>query len=84
MYDLAGMYSDKITKTPNDIEGLKWLDIVTTFAATCPSTNEGCQYILRDPKKVREGLESRVSPDQQQEAKELADSWIQDWKQRHK
>lgn len=83
MYDLAGMYAEQLTKSPNDIEGLKWLNIVTTFAATCPR-NEGCQYILRDPKKVREGLESRMNPDQEQKAKELADSWIQDWKQRHK
>jgi TPR repeat protein len=84
MYDLAGMYAEKRTKVSNDIESLKWLDIVTAFATACPSTNEGCQYILRDPKKIRETLESRMSSDQKQKAKELADRWVEDWKQKHK
>ena len=49
MYDLASMYAEKQTKTANDVEGLKWLNIVTAFAATCQSTNKGCQYIMNDP-----------------------------------
>ncbi len=83
MYDLAAMYAEKYTKVPNDVEGLKWLDIVTAFATTCPSSNEGCQYILRDPKKVREILESRMSLGQKLKARELADSWMQNWKKNH-
>lgn len=84
IYDLAGMYAEKHTKVSNDVEGLKWLNIVTTFATTCPSTNEGCQFILRDPKIIRKELESRMSPDQKQKARELADNWIQDWNRKQK
>jgi TPR repeat protein len=84
MYDLADMYAEKHTKDSNDVEGLKWLNIVTNFASTCPITNEGCQYILRDPKKIRYTLESQMSPDQKQKTKELADKWVEDWKQKHK
>jgi len=82
IYALAGMYAEKLTNTSDDIEGLKWLNIVTAFATSCPRTNEGCQYILRDPKGVRETLESRMSPGQKQKAKELSDNWIRDWKQK--
>lgn len=84
MYDLAGMYADNFAKTPNDIEGLKWLNIVTAFATTCPSSNDGCQYILRDPKKIREKLESRMNADQKQKAKASADNWVLDWKRKSK
>jgi TPR repeat protein len=84
MYDLGGMYAEKLTHASNDIEGLKWLNIVTAFAVECPSSNEGCQYILRDPKKIRETLESRMSLDQKQKAKELADNWAKNWEKTHK
>jgi len=84
MYDFAGMYAEELTKVPNDVEGLMWLDTVTIFATTCPRTNEGCQYILRDPKRVREKLELRMSADQRQRAKALANSWVQGWIRKQK
>lgn len=83
MYDLSGMYADNLTKTSNDIEGLKWLEVVTAFASTCPKSNEGCQYILRDPQKIKEKFESRMSPNQKQQAKALAEVWLHDWKQKN-
>jgi len=83
MYDLADMYAENRIKLPNDIEGLKWLNIVTALATTCPSANDGCQYILRDPKKIKEKLEPRMNTDQREEAKKLAHSWMQTWTQFH-
>ena len=84
MYDLAGMYAENRTKESNDVQGLMWLEIVTTLATDCPASNEGCQYILRDPKKLRATLTTRMNPDQRQTAKLLADDWVKDWRQKHK
>jgi len=84
MYDLSNMYADRRTKEQNDVEGLKWLEVVTTLATNCPTSNEGCQYILRDPKGVRGKLMARMNPDQRQKAKTLADDWISNWRQKSK
>ena len=84
MYDLAGMYADNRTQESNDVQGLMWLEAVTNFAKSCPASNEGCQYILRDPKKVRATLAARMNPDQRQRAKTLADDWVKDWDEKHK
>jgi len=45
----------------------------------CPSANERCQYILKDSKRIRVALESRMTADQKEKAKELADNWVKDY-----
>lgn len=80
IYDLAEMYSERLTIISNDIEGLKWLNIVTNFVTNSPKYIVECQYIMKDSKKVREKLESRMTADQREKARELADDWIQRWK----
>ncbi|HNX53222.1 MAG TPA: hypothetical protein PKI68_05720, partial [Pontiellaceae bacterium] len=76
MYDLAGMYADNLIEPPNDVEGLKWMNIVSTCAATFSEGNEGRQYILSDPKNVRKKLESRMTEQQKLTAAQLADQWM--------
>jgi len=76
MYDLAGMYAENLIEVSNDIEGLKWMNIVTAYAAKYPKSNEGGQYILRDPKNVRGTLESRMTDQQKRTAAQLADYWM--------
>ncbi|MBU1629138.1 MAG: hypothetical protein ABIH77_01320 [Pseudomonadota bacterium] len=74
------MYAKKQTQTPNNVQGLMWLDIVTSFAKNFPKNDEGAQYILRDPEKIRKTLTSRMSPSQIQKAKNLADRYVKNWK----
>ena len=76
MYDLADMYAENQIEKPNDVEGLKWMNIVTAYAAKYPKSNEGSQFILRDPKNVRGKLESRMTDQQKLTATQLADYWM--------
>jgi TPR repeat protein len=82
MYDLASLYAENRTRESNDVQGLMWLEIVTAFAASCPASNEGCQYVLRDPKGVRATLTGRMNPDQRHTAKMRADGWMKDWRRK--
>lgn len=84
MYDLAGMHADNLTKENNDVQGLMWIEVVTIFSTNCPKSNEGCQYILRDPKGIRTKLESRMNPSEISKAKDLARNWVQEWNQKKK
>jgi TPR repeat protein len=82
IYDLADMYAENLTGTPDDIEGLKWFNIVTYFAIGYSKTDEEAQYILRDPKRIRAKLTARMSPGEIKKAEKLADAWLRDWMRR--
>jgi len=83
MYDLADLYASDAIEPRNDVVALMWLEVVTEFSKTYPKGNEGAQYILRDPKQVRQRLESRMTAADAAKSRELAKEWSARWSATH-
>jgi hypothetical protein len=67
------------------VRALIWFYAVNTWATgPCLKHNEGCQYIARDPKNVRQRLESRMTPEQIAKASDEAREWLRTWEAKHR
>ncbi len=84
MYDLADMHANNEVPISNDIEGLKWLNIVQTLAKSYDKDNEYAQFILKDEDRIREKLESRMKDFQINKARALSEAFIKQYNAKHK
>jgi hypothetical protein len=74
MYDLADMHANNELPISNDIERLKWLNIVQTLSKSYDKDNEYAQFILKDEDRIREKLESRMKDFQINKARALSEA----------
>jgi hypothetical protein len=82
--DLADLYASNDISPPDDMRALTWFYAVNTWATgPCLKHNGGCQYIARDPKNVRQRLESRMTPEEIAKARDDARDWLRTWESAH-
>ncbi|MCP4552687.1 MAG: sel1 repeat family protein, partial [Bacteroidetes bacterium] len=76
MYDLADMYATNEVEIQDDVEGLKWLNIVQLLAKSYSKSNEYAQFVLQDKNNIRQKLENRMTQEQVIRAKNLSEAFI--------
>lgn len=74
LLNLAILHADGRVTSLDNRDGLKWMLIAQKAAAQCPATPI-CRLVLEDPRGYRARLEAQLSPDERQEARQLAERW---------